>query len=87
MRAELRVAVENQALHTDPSKLLRSEKSKTGYLGVAADGSEFKAKLTINGRNTNLGSYKTAEEAAAAVTIKHTELHNVEPPSAAADAQ
>ena len=34
IRDELRVAVKNQALHTDPSKLLRSEKSKTGYLGV-----------------------------------------------------
>ena len=87
MRAELRVAVEKEALHTDPSKLLRSEKSNTGYPGVTPDGSVFRAKLKINGKQVYLGNCKIAEEAAAAVTIKHTELHNMEPTSSVADAE
>ena len=84
MRAELRATVEKEALHTDGSKLLRSEKSKTGYFGVVANGNSFQATLQLNGKSTNLRRYETAEGAAAAVAIKHSELHNVDPASAAA---
>ena len=36
-------SIEAEGHTTDPSKFLRSKNSKTGYLGVRADGSRFKA--------------------------------------------
>ena len=47
-----------------------SGRSKTGYLGVYKTASNrFEAKLSVNGQY--LGTYSTAEEAAAAITAKH----------------
>jgi hypothetical protein len=72
MRAELRATVKKDALQIDTSQLLLSDKAKTGYLGVSADRSNaFSARVTLNRKKTYLGTYNTAEEAAAAVKIKH----------------
>ena len=48
-------------------QLHRSRKSSTGYLGVTADGSRFKAQHRSGGKIIHLGSYAAAVEAAEAI--------------------
>ena len=52
--------------------LLRCERSKTGFKCVSKNSrpngsNPFRAKITVNGRNVELGNFPTAEEAALAV--------------------
>ena len=53
----------------------RSERTNSGYLGVSeAPSGKFKAQWRVNNKMRGLGTYDTAEEAARAVVIKHTEV-------------
>ncbi|MGB0839841.1 MAG: HNH endonuclease [Chitinophagales bacterium] len=49
-------------------------KTKTGYRGVIKDKKYFRSVLNVNGQRINLGSFKTAEEAAEAYNKKSLEL-------------
>lgn len=48
----------------DTTKLHRSSKTKSGYVGVYASGKGFRAEARISGAMKYLGSFETAEEAA-----------------------
>lgn len=47
----------------------------SGYKGVTQEGVKFRAKVTANNVNYNLGLFNTAEEASAAREAKAREVH------------
>ena len=47
----------------------------SGYKGVTQEGVKFRAKVTANNVNYNLGLFNTAEEASAAREAKAAEVH------------
>ena len=55
----------------------RNINNKCGYKGVCFDKSrnKYRAMININGKNKNLGRFKTAEEASRAYEAKAKELH------------
>ena len=69
--------IKQAPISTNESGLLLSCTAKTGYLGVYTDGAGFRAELRRDGQLHYLGHYETAEEAAAAVAAKHTELQGL----------
>lgn len=56
----------------------RKTANKTGYTGVYKEGAKYRAVLTINGRLTHLGMFKTPEEAAMAFNKKSREIYGTE---------
>ena len=53
----------------------RSDRNSTGYKGVQTKGHMFRARARVNGKRQFIGTYDTAEEAAQAVAIHHTDSH------------
>ena len=51
--------------YTPIQKVLRSTNT-IGYRGVSKNGKKFRARLVIGGKNSNIGTYDTAKEAAIA---------------------
>ena len=61
-RSNLRVCTQKQNMRNRK----KAKHSKQPYKGVAWDGWSWRARITVNGRRYNLGSYATAIEAARA---------------------
>lgn len=57
----------------------RPELSKCGFRGVSLNGKGFKARVKVNYRHVNLGTFPTAEEAHAAYLAGKARLHTFHP--------
>jgi hypothetical protein len=63
----------------DGLKLRRSAKNASGYYGVYPRGSMFKAQINIQGRETQIGTFPTARDAAVAVAKQKHAQSAVQP--------
>ena len=53
------------------NKLIQSSTNSVGYMGVSKSGKRFRARTTIGGKKTEIGSYETAKEAAIAWALAY----------------
>jgi hypothetical protein len=54
---------------------LASKNNATGFLGVHRQGSKFRSRIRVNGRNVSLGMFETPEAAYAAYVAAKRNLH------------
>ncbi len=68
-RSNLRIATRSQQRYNT------APHSKTGFKGVRVNGSGFRARIWLNGKNKNLGTYSNIFEAAAIWNIETSKHH------------
>lgn len=74
-RADVRIANLRLATRADNCRNAVSRPNRTGYRGVNKWFNRFHAKIRHNGKRITIGTFDTAEEAAAAYREKAKELH------------